>query len=232
MKQKIMVVDDARELRDVLSLYLRNAGYEVLEAADGLAALDRLKTETIDLMILDIMMPRMDGFELLKHLDGQEKKRQFPIIFLSARTEVHDKIRGLTLGADDYIEKPYDPSEVLARVMAVLRRTRLQKEEQSKPVRVGELTWDVTNRLIYQKGEQLQLRAKEYQLLTLFMKYPGRVYTKQEIYEHLWQQPYLNDENTIMVHISNLREKLKDDPRNPDKIITIRGLGYMLKKED
>ncbi len=231
MKQKIMIVDDAAELRDVLRLYLENAGYEVLEAVDGLQALKSLKSNSIDLMILDIMMPNMDGFELLVHLDKQEEKRQFPIIFLSARTQVHDKIRGLTLGADDYIEKPYDPSEVIARVMAVLRRTRQQKEEKPRQIRVGDLTWDMQNRQIYQNNELLELRAKEYQLITLFMKYPGRVYTKQEIYEHLWQEPYLNDDNTIMVHISKLREKLKDDPKNPEKIITIRGLGYMLKKE-
>lgn len=231
MKQKIMIVDDAAELRDVLRLYLENAGYEVLEAVDGLQALESLKSNSIDLMILDIMMPNMDGFELLVHLDKQEEKRQFPIIFLSARTQVHDKIRGLTLGADDYIEKPYDPSEVIARVMAVLRRTQQQKEEKPRQIRVGDLTWDMQNRQIYQNNELLELRAKEYQLITLFMKYPGRVYTKQEIYEHLWQEPYLNDDNTIMVHISKLREKLKDDPKNPEKIITIRGLGYMLKKE-
>lgn len=231
MKQKIMIVDDAAELRDVLRLYLENAGYEVLEAVDGLQALESLKSNSIDLMILDIMMPNMDGFELLVHLDKQEEKRQFPIIFLSARTQVHDKIRGLTLGADDYIEKPYDPSEVIARVMAVLRRTQQHKEEKPRQIRVGDLTWDVQNRQVYQNGELLELRAKEYQLITLFMKYPGRVYTKQEIYEHLWQEPYINDDNTIMVHISKLREKLKDDPKNPEKIITIRGLGYMLKKE-
>ncbi|MGI6258957.1 MAG: response regulator transcription factor [Anaerolineaceae bacterium] len=231
MKQKIMIVDDAAELRDVLRLYLENAGYEVLEAVDGLQALEALKSNSIDLMILDIMMPNMDGFELLSQLDKQEEKRQFPIIFLSARTQVHDKIRGLTLGADDYIEKPYDPSEVIARVMAVLRRTQQQKEEKPRQIRVGDLTWDVQNRQIYQNSELLELRAKEYQLITLFMKHPGRVYTKQEIYEYLWQEPYLNDDNTIMVHISNLREKIKDNPKNPEKIITIRGLGYMLKKE-
>ncbi len=111
MKQKIMIVDDAAELRDVLRLYLENAGYEVLEAEDGLKALECLKSQDIDMMILDIMMPNMDGFELLKYLDRNEKNRQFPIIFLSARTQVHDKIRGLTLGADDYIEKPYNPDE-------------------------------------------------------------------------------------------------------------------------
>lgn len=231
IKCKIMVVDDAVELRDVLRLYLENAGYEVVEAVDGLDALERLSSNDIDLMILDIMMPNMDGFELLKRLDRQEKGRDFPIIFLSARTQVQDKIRGLTLGADDYIEKPYDPGEVLARVMVVLRRAQQQKAETAERITVGDLSWDVKSRQVYQKGKPLELRAKEYQILTLFMKHPGRVYTKQEIYEYLWDESYYNDDNTIMVHISNLRDKIEVNPKQPEKIITIRGLGYMLRKE-
>jgi len=183
------------------------------------------------LMILDIMMPKMDGFELLKRLDRQEKGRDFPIILLSARTQVQDKIRGLTLGADDYIEKPYDPGEVLARVMVVLRRAQQQKAETAERITVGDLSWDVKSRQVYQKGKPLELRAKEYQILTLFMKHPGRVYTKQEIYEYLWDESYYNDDNTIMVHISNLRDKIEVNPKQPEKIITIRGLGYMLRKE-
>ncbi|NLZ36626.1 MAG: response regulator transcription factor [Clostridiales bacterium] len=231
MKHKIMVVDDAAELRDVLRLYLENAGYEVVEAVNGFDALKCLESHNIDLMILDIMMPNMDGFELLRHLDRQEKGRDFPIIFLSARTQVHDKIRGLTLGADDYIEKPYDPGEVIARVMVALRRTQQQKPEVPERITVGDLSWDVNSRLVYQMDKPLELRAKEYQILTLFMKHPGRVYTKKEIYEYLWDEPYYNDDNTIMVHISNLRDKIEVNPKQPEKIITIRGLGYMLKKE-
>lgn len=231
MKQTIMVVDDAPELRDVLRLYLESAGYEAVEAVDGTDALERLKSHEIDLMILDIMMPNMDGFELLKRLDRQEKGRDFPIIFLSARTQVQDKIHGLTLGADDYIEKPFDPSEVIARVMAVLRRVQQQKADTPDQVNVGDLRWDAGSRRVYQKDRPLELRAKEYQILTLFMKHPGRVYTKQEIYEYLWDEPYYRDDNTIMVHISNLRDKIEENPKQPEKIITIRGLGYMLRKE-
>jgi len=231
VKQTIMVVDDAPELRDVLRLYLENAGYEAVEAVDGTDALERLKSHEIDLMILDIMMPNMDGFELLKRLDRQEKGRDFPIIFLSARTQVQDKIHGLTLGADDYIEKPFDPSEVIARVMAVLRRVQQQKADTPDQVKVGDLRWDAGSRRVYQKDRPLELRAKEYQILTLFMKHPGRVYTKQEIYEYLWDEPYYRDDNTIMVHISNLRDKIEENPKQPEKIITIRGLGYMLRKE-
>lgn len=224
MKDIILVVDDEKDLRDVLKLYLENAGYEVLEAENGLEALDILSKSDISLMILDIMMPEMDGFELIKKL-GED--RDFPIIFLSARTKVQDKILGLNLGADDYIEKPFDPGEVLARVMVSLRRV---KKEEIKEVVNGDLVWNIEERFIYKDGAKLDLTAKEYNLLSLFMKRPGKVFTKQEIYEFLWEEPYYNDDNTIMVHISKLREKIEDNPREPKKIKTIRGIGYILEK--
>lgn len=225
MKDIIMVVDDSLDLREVLALYLRNAGYEVIEACDGIDAMEKLKDNSISLMILDIMMPRIDGFELIRKLG---KNRNFPVIFLSAKSEVQDKIMGLHLGADDYISKPFDPGEVLARVMAVLRRT---KPDTEKEIIVENLKWDVENRLVYLDEKILDLRAKEYNLLTLFMKRPGKVFTKQEIYEFLWEEEYFNDDNTIMVHISNLREKIEENPKNPTKIITIRGIGYMMKRD-
>lgn len=224
---KILIVDDAPDLREVLSLYLRNAGYEVYEAENGIEALEVLEDLDPDLMILDIMMPKMDGYQLIRAL-GDE--REFPIIFLSAKTEVQDKIKGLHMGADDYISKPFDPGEVLARVMAVLRRVEPKEKEDSK-VTIHDICWDKENRQIYLKGEPLSLRAKEYNLLTLFMKRPGKVYTKQEIYEFLWEEPYYNDDNTIMVHISNLRDKIEENPKSPKKIITVRGIGYMMPKE-
>lgn len=226
-KQTILIVDDAQDLRAVLRLYLENAGYEVLEAEDGEAALMVLEDATIDIMILDIMMPRMDGLELIRHLGPN---RSFPIIFLSARTQVSDRILGLTLGGDDYITKPFDPSEVVTRVMVVLRRIDNSQDNTEVIIRIGDLEWNQSQRQIRLKDEPLELRAKEYQLLTLFMNHPGRVYTKQEIYEYLWEEPYYHDDNTIMVHISNLRDKIEDESRNPQKLITIRGLGYMLKK--
>lgn len=224
MKDIILVVDDEKDLRDVLKLYLENAGYEVLEAENGLEALDILSKSDVSLMILDIMMPEMDGFELIKKLG---ENRDFPIIFLSARTKVQDKILGLNLGADDYIEKPFDPGEVLARVMVSLRRV---KKEEIKEVVNGDLVWNIEERFIYKDGVKLDLTAKEYNLLSLFMKRSGKVFTKQEIYEFLWEEPYYNDDNTIMVHISKLREKIEDNPREPKKIKTIRGIGYILEK--
>lgn len=225
MKDVILVVDDEKDLRDVLKLYLETAGYLVLEVVNGIEAIELISKSVVSLMILDIMIPKMDGFEFIKKL-GEE--RNFPIIFLSARTKVQDKILGLNLGADDYIEKPFDPGEVLARVMASLRRV---KKENIKEIKNGNLIWNTEERFIYKDGEKLDLTAKEYKLLSLFMRRPGKVFTKQEIYEFLWEESYYNDDdNTIMVHISKLREKIEENPRSPKKIKTIRGIGYILEK--
>lgn len=225
MAKTILVVDDEASLREVLDLYLGLAGFEVLQARDGLEALNLLQTIQPDLMILDVMMPGLDGFGLIQKLGSD---RSFPIVFLSARGQVSDRILGLQLGGDDYIPKPFDPGEVVARVQAVLRRT---DSASPAPVRVGDLVWYPEDRLMMKKDRILDLRAKEYQLMALFMKRPGKVFTKREIYETLWEEDYFADDNTIMVHISRLREKIEDDPKNPTYILTIRGLGYMLAKE-
>ncbi len=221
-----MVVDDNEEIRDIVRLYLEASGYEIIEAANGKVALDLIRGNDINLMILDIMMPEIDGIEVLKEIGPD---RDFPIIFLSAKSSVKDKIEGLYLGADDYLAKPFDPGELVARVIANLRKTNRNAEEIH--TKIGNLSWDKKNRIVYKDNEVLNLRAKEYELLTLFMTTPGKVFTKGEIYEHIWGDSYIADDNTIMVHISNLREKIETDPKNPKKIITIRGLGYMLRKE-
>lgn len=226
MSEKILVVDDNDEIRDIVSLYLKNSNFEVFEAKNGKEALDFLKNNKISLMILDIMMPEVDGIEVLKAIGND---RDFPIIFLSAKSSVKDKIEGLYLGADDYLAKPFDPGELVARVIALLRRSN--RKLNNNIVKIGNLSWDKENRLVYKDDNLLTLRSKEYELLTMFMTTPGKVFTKQEIYENLWQEYYFEDDNTIMVHISNLREKIESNPKSPSKIITIRGLGYMLRKE-
>lgn len=226
MSEKILVVDDNDEIRDIVSLYLKNSNFEVFEAKNGKDALNFLKNNKISLMILDIMMPEVDGIEVLKAIGND---RDFPIIFLSAKSSVKDKIEGLYLGADDYLAKPFDPGELVARVIALLRRNN--RKLNNNIVKIGNLSWDKENRLVYKDDNLLTLRSKEYELLTMFMTTPGKVFTKQEIYENLWQEYYFEDDNTIMVHISNLREKIEDNPKSPAKIITIRGLGYMLRKE-
>ena len=226
MSEKILVVDDNDEIRDIVSLYLKNSNFEVYEAKNGKEALNFFKNNKISLMILDIMMPEVDGIEVLKAIGND---RDFSIIFLSAKSSVKDKIEGLYLGADDYLAKPFDPGELVARVIALLRRSN--RKLNNNIVKIGNLSWDKENRLVYKDDNLLTLRSKEYELLTMFMTTPGKVFTKQEIYENLWQEYYFEDDNTIMVHISNLREKIEDNPKSPAKIITIRGLGYMLRKE-
>jgi len=226
VSEKILVVDDNDEIRDIVSLYLKNSNFEVYEAKNGKEALDFLKDNKISLMILDIMMPKIDGIEVLKAIGND---RDFPIIFLSAKSSVKDKIEGLYLGADDYLAKPFDPGELVARVIALLRRNN--RKLNNNIVKIGNLSWDKENRLVYKDDNLLTLRSKEYELLTMFMTTPGKVFTKQEIYENLWQEYYFEDDNTIMVHISNLREKIESNSKSPSKIITIRGLGYMLRKE-
>ena len=225
MNEKILVVDDNYEIRDIVILYLKNSNYQVLEAKNGKEALNIIKDNKISLIILDIMMPEVDGIEVLKSIGNE---RDFPIIFLSAKSSVKDKIEGLYLGADDYLAKPFEPAELVARVIALLRRN---SHKINNIIKIGDLSWDKDKRLIYKNEQILNLRSKEYKLLSMFMKTPGKVFTKQEIYENLWQSLYFEDDNTIMVHISNLREKIEDNPQNPDKIITIRGLGYMFRKE-
>lgn len=226
MEKKILLVDDQADIRDIMKLYLNNSGFEVLEAADGQEALDILDQEKISLMVLDIMMPKVDGFQVIRKLG---KDRSFPIIFLSARTKVEDKILGLNLGGDDYMEKPFDPSELVARVMAVLRRWP-QGQTENCQIKNGNLTLDRENRYIYKDGERLDLTAKEYLLLKKFIEKPGKVFTKQEIYEDIWEEPYIYADNTIMVHISKLREKIEVDPKNPKIIKTIRGIGYTMER--
>ena len=225
MNEKILIVDDNDEIRNIITLYLENSNFEVFEANNGKEALDFIKNKKISLMILDIMMPEVDGIEVLKSIGNE---RDFPIIFLSAKSSVKDKIEGLYLGADDYLAKPFEPAELVARVTALLRRN---SHKANNIIKIGDLSWDKDKRLIYKNEKILNLRSKEYKLLSMFMKTPGKVFTKQEIYENLWQSLYFEDDNTIMVHISNLREKIEDNPQNPDKIITIRGLGYMFRKE-
>jgi DNA-binding response regulator len=227
VNEKILIVDDNDEIRNIITLYLENSNFEVFEANNGKEALDFIKNKKISLMILDIMMPEVDGIEVLKAIGND---RSFPIIFLSARSSVKDKIEGLYLGADDYLAKPFDPAELVARVIALLRRSNRMLDNNI--IKIGNLSWDKYKRLIYKNKNVLNLRSKEYELLTMFMTTPGKVFTKQEIYENLWKSYYFEDDNTIMVHISNLREKIEDNPKSPTKIITIRGLGYMLRKEE
>lgn len=224
--KKILIADDEQEIIELLTLYLEKDGYEILEAYDGFSTLDILKNEDVNIAIIDIMMPNMDGYELIKIIRQQYK---IPVIMISAKSELSDKILGLELGADDYITKPCDPLEVLARVKAQLRRFyefNNIEEVIVEDLVVGDLKLNRDSCTLCKKNEYIQLTSTEYKLLLLLMSSPKKVFTKKQIFEYVWNEPFYSDDNTIMVHISKLRDKIGEDSKNPVYLKTIRGLGY------
>ena len=229
-RNKILIAEDDRDIIDLLRLYLEKEGYEVLSAEDGLVAMDLLQDEKPDLVICDIMMPGMNGFDLIKKV--RESENNVPIIVLSAKNQDEDKIRGLDIGADDYMTKPFNPLEIVAHVRAALRRF-YQLGGESAPANVytvGELSIDVEKVLFTKNGKAIDLTPFEFKVMTLFMKNPGRVFTKVQVYEHINGEYFENDENTLMVHMSKLRDKIEDDRNNPKYIKTVRGLGYKIER--
>lgn len=230
MKYKILLADDEDKIRDLLKLYLENEGYEIVEAKDGTQALNLLKNEKPHLCILDIMMPGMDGYQVLKTL---RKESSIPVIFLSAKDADSEKILGLNLGADDYISKPFNPLEAVARVNTNIRRSySLSASEtgsgEKQVIKVRDLTLDPESCTLEKDGESIELTGVEYKLMELFMAHPGKVFTKQQLYEYGWGEDYIIADNNIMVCISKLRSKLSQDPS--EYIKTLRGLGYRFEK--
>ena len=227
MSYKILIADDEPEIRDLLRLYLENEQYEVIEAENGAEALRLVGTESPDLVMLDIMMPQMDGYQALKHI---RETNNIPVIIISAKDGDSEKILGLNLGADDYISKPFNPLEVVARVNSNLRRFySLGATAQEKElISVRDLTLDPESFTLMKNGEVIELTGVEYKIMELFMMHPGKVYTKQQIYEYAWGDEFFVADNNIMVCISKLRAKLSDD--TSEYIKTLRGLGYRLEK--
>ncbi len=223
----VLIAEDDADIVQVLRLYLKNEGYNVLDASDGESALSIVRTHKVDIGIFDILMPKMNGYELV------QKVREFcnmPIIILSARKEYSDKILGLDLGADDYLTKPFNPLEVVARVRSALRRFYHLNNAAETP-ESDELIYEpfrlkLSERAFYRDDVEIPITPSELKILTLMMRNPGRVFTKIQIYEHLNGEYFDHDENTITVHMSNLRSKLERDSRNPEYIITVRGIGY------
>lgn len=222
----VLVVDDDSEIRDVIHVYLRNEGYRVIEAADGLEALDIIKRTSVQLVILDVMMPRMDGIRACIKIRGISDA---PIIMLSAKEEDIDKITGLTTGADDYMTKPFNPLELVARVKAQLRRQSLiGKEELNSLILIKDLVIDKAKHTVTLKGNKISLTPLEFSILELLASRPGQVFSSNKIYESVWREPYGNSDNTVMVHIRNLREKIEASPREPQYIKTVWGVGYKI----
>ena len=222
----ILVAEDETDIRNLLKLNLEQEGYHVYPAADGLEALDLAEKNSVDLAILDIMMPKLDGFNLLRRIRAQYK---FPIILLTARGDDMDKVLGLGLGADDYLVKPFSMAELMARVAAQLRRSKeyyMQEPLEEQKISSGDLVLDKKSCTIRRGESIIELNAKEYLILKHLMENPNRVFTKKQLYHAVWEEDLYYDDNTIMVHISHIRNKIEQDPKKPEYLITIRGLGY------
>ena len=231
MNNKILVADDEKEIRDLLEIYLLNEGYKVVKAKDGQEALDIIENEDVDLLVLDIMMPKVNGIEVCKKV---RQNKNMPILMLSAKSEDMDKIQGLMTGADDYMTKPFNPLEFTVRVKALLWRSYYlnnnNSSEESDLINVGSLTIDKTRHRVVADGEEISLTAREFDILYLMASNKGRVFSSEEIFEKVWKEKYFQSNNTVMVHISRLRDKL-DKHLNGEKIIhTVWGVGYKIEK--
>ncbi len=227
-KLRILIAEDDENIIELIRLYLENEGYEVCWAPDGEAAWSLFQKTHFDVAVLDVMMPKMNGYDLTKKI---REKSGIPIIILSAAQLDSNKILGLNLGADDYMVKPFNPLELVARVNANARRAyKLTQSGGGDKLTVGDLVLDTHMLTLHKGGMPVNLTATEYKILAMMMKNPGRVYTKMQIYEEVNGDWFDGDDNTVMVHISNLRDKIEEDTKNPKYIKTVRGLGYRLEK--
>ncbi|MDE5965268.1 MAG: response regulator transcription factor [Lachnospiraceae bacterium] len=230
MEYKVLAADDEVELLDALELYTERENIKLIKADDGAKALELFKSEQPHLVMLDIMMPVMDGFSVLKKIREESK---VPAIMLTARGEDYDKILGLELGADDYITKPYNPMVVVARIKAQLRRNYDYKEEKGTSdifMKCFDLLLNKIEGTVEKDGRRIELTKKEFLILELLMRNQGRIFTKQQIFNYVWDEDYVADDNTVMVHISNLRAKIEENPKEPKILKTIKGLGYKIEK--
>lgn len=224
----ILIAEDEDDIRNLIKLHLTKKGFNVYDACNGQDAYNIFNTIKLDLAILDVMMPLMDGVTLLKNI---RKSSRIPVIFLTARSDDSDKILGLKLGADDYMIKPFNPAELTARVYAQLRRYyQYNSVEDESTYTIGDITVDSNSCTVTKNGNKIVLNTKEFKLLELLIKNVGKVYTKKQLYENVWQDIYCGDDNTIMVHISHLRDKIEDNPKYPKYLKTIRGIGYKLEE--
>ncbi|MCH5138304.1 response regulator transcription factor [Clostridiaceae bacterium UIB06] len=228
-EHNVLIVDDEDEIRQAIEIYLRNEGIKVFNAKDGIEALMILEEEEIHLIIMDIMMPRMDGIKATFKI---REKKNIPIIMLSAKSEDTDKILGLNMGADDYVTKPFNMLELVARVKSQLRRyiNLGNYKESDDIVVVGGLILDKKRKVVTVDEGEIKLTAIEYRILELLMENKGRVFSIEEIYEKAWKEPYYNGENTVAVHIRRIREKIEINPREPRYLKVVWGIGYKIEK--
>lgn len=229
MAYKILIVDDDEAIVDFLSIFLEKEGYKVDFAYNGEQALEKSGNQQLDLILMDIMMPKMNGIDTVKNI---REISTIPIIFLTAKDNQQDKIKGFISGCDDYITKPFDLVELSLRISAILRRTTVNSAEENKDIIiVKDLNLNLKEHTLYKDEENIKLTPKEFDILSLLARNKGRVFSSNEIYERVWQEKFLESDNTVLTHIRNLREKLDDNLRNSKYIKTIWGVGYKIEKE-
>ena len=229
----VLIVDDDKEIVNAIAIYLKNEGYKIYKAYDGNQAVEKLKEQEIHLIILDIMMPEKDGIETLEEI---RKEKTIPVIMLSAKSEDYDKIEGLNAGADDYLTKPFNPLDLIARVNSNIRRyTKLgamsekKSEKKENVYQTGELILDDETKKVTSEGKEIKLTATEFKILKFLMKNKGKVYSIPEIYENVWKEESYGAENIIAVHIRHIREKIEINPKEPKYLKVIWGIGYKIE---
>ncbi len=233
MNEKIMIVDDEKEIADLVEVYLKNAGYQIYKFYNGKDALACVEREELDLAILDVMLPDVDGFSLCRRI---RKEHFYPIIMLTAKVEERDKISGLTMGADDYVTKPFQPIELVARVKTQLRRYHqynrqarlLQGKEEQEEYNLKGLHIVRTSHRCFWNGEELSLTPMEFKIIWYLCEHQGQVVSSEELYEAVWGEKYLDSNNTVMAHIARIREKMHEQARHPKLIQTVWGVGYTI----
>ena len=222
--KSILVIEDEPSIAEVVSLYLRRAGYQVQALGDGLAALGALERHIPDLVIMDLMLPGIDGYSLTRWL---RERSQVPIIMLTSRREEMDRIAGLEMGADDYVVKPFSPQELVSRVRAVLRRAGGEKSPESEqPLQAGPLSIDPLARSVSLNGAPVELTTKEFDMLALFLRHPRQVFSRDQLLQRVWGSSEYIDPGTVTIHVRRLREKIESDPANPVMLLTVWGVGY------
>ncbi|MGG3942985.1 response regulator transcription factor [Peribacillus psychrosaccharolyticus] len=228
MQSNILIIDDDKEIRNLVGIYLENEGMVTEKFEDAIEAMEYLQKNEVDLIILDIMMPKMDGIQACLKI---REERNMPIIMLSAKSEDMDKIQGLMSGADDYLSKPFNPLELIARVKSQLRRTNKYNTDLSASkniIEIGELKINVDTRQVYVHNQEVRLTPKEFDILELLARNKGIVLSVQKIYEVVWKEEFLKSDNNVMVHITKIREKIEQDPKRPIYVKTVWGVGYKI----
>lgn len=231
MPGTIAIVEDESNIVELIKYNLDREGYRTISANNGRKGLELIKQELPDLVILDLMLPELDGLSVCKQLRSDAQTKSIPIIILTAKSEEADRVLGLEMGADDYVTKPFSPRELVARVRAVLRRSGAADEEEPEVIENGVIRIDLRQHIVKVRGVEVELTPKEFDFLKLLLLNPGRAFTREFLLEHLWGYEYFGDTRTVDVHVRRLRQKIEEDPANPEYLETVRGVGYRFRGE-